>query len=281
MAWRCVLASFAFLLASCGEKVAQPTFFHEENPDRLSDWGAISVQNGELVLGHGVVPYDLNTPLFTDYAHKLRTVWSLGRPAAYQEDKALYLPLGTVITKTFYYPKDGDALLHKADLSPVNADRPLDLSSHRLMETRLLVRRADGWHAVSYVWNEDQTDATLKRVGAVIPVTLASGETREDFVYVVPNSNQCAACHAHNTLTKKIEPLGSRVGQLNRDYAYAARTTNQLEHWVEAGLMENPDRIMRLDVAWDDQGASLDDRARSYLAANCAHCHNPKGPADT
>ncbi|MEM7741563.1 MAG: hypothetical protein AAF225_12275, partial [Pseudomonadota bacterium] len=211
----------------------------------------------------------------------LRTVWSLGPPASYQEQKALELPLGTVITKTFYYPRDGENVLHQADVSPVNADRPLDLSSHRLIETRLLVRRDDGWHAVSYVWDEDQTDAKLKRVGAVIPLTLASNDQQRDFAYVVPNTNQCAACHAHNTMTNRIEPLGPRVGQLNRVYAYAEREGNQLDRWIQAGLMDNPGTPMRLDVAWDDGDASLDDRARSYLASNCAHCHNPNGPADT
>ncbi|MEO1658119.1 MAG: SO2930 family diheme c-type cytochrome [Pseudomonadota bacterium] len=279
--WRFVLAGVALLLSACGEKGVQPVFFADDNPALLSEWGAIGVQGSELVLGQGVIPYDLNTPLFTDYAHKLRTVWSLGQPAAYQEDKALEMPLGTVITKTFYYPSDGAAVLQTTDYSPVNEEQPLDLSNHRLLETRLLVRREDGWHAVSYVWNEEQTDATLKRVGAVIPLTLASDSDHQDFAYVVPNTNQCAACHAHNTLTNNVEPLGPRVGQLNRDYAYAERTANQLERWIEAGLMENPGAPMRYDAAWDDMGASLNDRARSYLASNCAHCHNPNGPADT
>ncbi|MEO1043336.1 MAG: SO2930 family diheme c-type cytochrome [Pseudomonadota bacterium] len=280
-AGRLFLLSIAFLLASCGEKVVRPTFFADENPEFLSAWGALGVRDGQLVLGQGVIPYDLNTPLFTDYAHKLRTVWSLGPPAPYQETKALEMPLGTVITKTFYYPSDGDAVFHQADLSPVNAKRPLDLASNRLMETRLLVRREDGWHAISYVWDDDQTDAKLKRVGAVIPLTLATDDGQHDFAYVVPNTNQCAACHAHNTMTNKVEPLGPRVGQLNRDYTYAEQRGNQLDRWMQAGLMENPGSSMRLEVAWNDLDASLDDRARSYLASNCAHCHNPNGPADT
>ncbi len=279
--WRVLIVTLTCLLASCGEKAVKPVFFADENPELLSEWGAIDIRGGKLVLGQGVIPYDLNTPLFTDYAHKLRTVWSMGQPAAYQENKALDLPLGTVITKTFYYPREGDVALRESDLSPVNGDNPLELSVHRLMETRLLVHREDGWHAVSYVWNDEQTEATLKRVGAVIPVTLASTDTSQEFAYVVPNTNQCAACHAHNTLTNKVEPLGPRVGQLNRDYAYAERTANQLERWVEAGLMDQPGTAMRLDAAWDDLEASLDDRARSYLASNCAHCHNPNGPADT
>jgi hypothetical protein len=41
----------------------------------LSDWGQLAVGGGALVLGEGVTPYALNTALFTDYAHKLRTVW--------------------------------------------------------------------------------------------------------------------------------------------------------------------------------------------------------------
>jgi hypothetical protein len=53
-----------------------------------------------------VLPYDLNTPLFTDYAHKLRTVWMpKGQSAVYNAENTFDFPVGTIISKTFYYPK--------------------------------------------------------------------------------------------------------------------------------------------------------------------------------
>lgn len=277
----CVAAALLFWLAACSERAAAPQFHHAENPSLLSEWGAVVVRGGALELGEGVLPYDLNTPLFTDYAHKLRTVWTPGGAAPYQEEKALDLPIGTVITKTFYYPQGGGRVLQTADHSLVHAGQGLDLRDHRLIETRLLVRRTDGWHAVSYVWNDEQTDAVLTRVGALIPLTLASADGEQDFPYVVPNTNQCAACHAHDATTKIVEPLGPRVGQLNKDYAYATGSANQLTRWIEAGLLSTAPVQPALDVAWDDRSASLSLRARSYLAANCGHCHNPRGPADT
>lgn len=269
------------LLAACAEREVRPVFFDEENPELLSAWGALAVMDGELKLGQGVLPYDLNTPLFTDYAQKLRTVWSLGGPAPYREDAAFDLPFGTVITKTFYYPEDDGKMLKVMDGAAPTAERGLDLATHRILETRLLVRREDGWHALSYVWRKDESDAVLKKTGAVIPLTLATEGQEQAFVYVVPNTNQCGACHAHNATTKKIEPLGPRAGQLNRDYPYAGGAENQLVRWARRGIVEAPVFAARLEAAWDDEEASLDARARSYLAANCAHCHNPKGPADT
>lgn len=281
MKLRAFVMVLAGLLAGCSGGRPEPVFHADENPPRLSDWGAVAVRDGRLVLGEGVLAYDLNTPLFTDYAHKLRTVWSPGAPAPYQEESAFDLPVGTVITKTFYYPEESGRVLKAASLTPMNAARGLDLSRHRLIETRVLVRRADGWHAVSYLWDEDESDAALKRTGAVVPLTMAGiGESRE-FSYIVPDTNQCAACHAHDATAKRIEPLGPRAGQLNRPYRYAEGEGNQLARWVRAGLIAPPPAAPRRDVAWDDPAAPLDARARSYLQANCAHCHNPSGPADT
>src|SRR5258707_10137256 len=64
------------------------------------------LDRGNLALNDGVVPYDLNTPLFSDYAHKLRTIWMpRGRSAKYSADGGFEFPVGTIITKTFYYPR--------------------------------------------------------------------------------------------------------------------------------------------------------------------------------
>ncbi|GGY37950.1 SO2930 family diheme c-type cytochrome [Parvularcula lutaonensis] len=279
---RLLIIAVLVFAAACSDRQVTPRFHASQNPQLLSEWGAIAVEGEILALGRGVTPYALNTPLFTDYAHKLRTVWTMGDASPYQEQDVFALPVGTVITKTFYYPTSGDSVLQAEDLESVNGANPLDLSRHRLIETRLLVRRDDGWHPLSYIWNEAQTDAVLKRTGAVIPLTLVAEDGGErSFAYVVPNKNQCAACHATNATTKEISPIGPSAGQLNRFYWYAEGERNQLLAWAERGLIERPVSVPIRQVSWMDPEASLDARARSYLAANCAHCHNPKGPADT
>ena len=270
----------ALLLSACGQGTVTPVFHADANPPTLAEWGVLASDGKTLALGEGVTPYTLQQPLFTDYAHKLRTVWIPDGHAMPVEGAAYDFPVGTVISKTFYYPTDSGDVLKRPDTQPVSAARPLTLSDHRLIETRILVRREEGWHPVSYVWNADQTEAELKRTGAVIPLALASEQGRQSFAYIVPNENQCAACHADNATTGVIRPLGPRPEQLAGTYDYGLGSTSQLSHWQSSGLLAaNADT-----AAWPafaDPDASLPERARAYLASNCAHCHNPVGPADT
>jgi hypothetical protein len=159
-------AMAACVLSACTQNQQPVSFIAEGNPARLSDWHLMAVAGGRLNLNTGVVPYDLNTPLFTDYAQKLRTVWMpKGRSAVYNADTTFEFPVGTIISKTFYYPKasgPAKAVLATYDTSKNGGDK-LDLANVRLIETRLLVRRADGWIALPYVWNPEQTEAVLRR----------------------------------------------------------------------------------------------------------------------
>ena len=168
-------------LAACEP---EPKLFDRDSfPDRLSEWGLLTVAGGGLKLHSESTAYDLNAPLFTDYAHKLRTVWTpADATGSIAADGELLLPVGAVITKTFYYPADGQGMIH-VDADPVQfTDDGLNLDQVYLMETRLLVHLEDGWHGLPYVWNEDQTDATLEITGGVYPVNVTGiGE----FNYVV------------------------------------------------------------------------------------------------
>ena len=106
----CLLA----VLASCARAPAPVTFVAEGRPEHLSDWHLLNVAGARLAPNAGVLPYDLVTPLFSDYAHKLRTVWMpAGQSARYSADKAFDFPVGTILSKTFYYPRAGspDAVL--------------------------------------------------------------------------------------------------------------------------------------------------------------------------
>src|ERR1700712_5009715 len=102
------------LLASCSRAPAPVNFVAEGKPSHLSDWHVLTVSGGRLAPNAGVLPYDLVTPLFSDYAHKLRTVWMpAGQSAKYTADKSFEFPVGTILSKTFYYPRGAtsDAVL--------------------------------------------------------------------------------------------------------------------------------------------------------------------------
>ena len=279
------------LLAALGgcARAPQPVhYFAEGRPAHLSDWQVVFRDRGRLALNARVVPYDLTTPLFSDYAHKLRTLYlPPGSSARYDATQTFDFPVGTIITKTFYYPRGSDAATSVSrtyDQSRDFAGEGLDLSRVRLIETRLLVRRAHGWEALPYVWNAQQTDAELARTGDEVALELLADDgSREAFTYVVPNENQCAGCHVTDLKTKAIAPIGPKARHLNRDYAYAGGTQNQLEHLAKLGYLTGlpaPAEVPR-NANWRDSAAPLEARARAYLDVNCGHCHNPKGPADT
>ncbi|MFC6980796.1 hypothetical protein [Microbulbifer taiwanensis] len=160
----------------------------------------------------------------------------------------------------------------------------LDLDRVRLVETRLLVKRADGWQALPYVWNAEQTEATLEIAGDASRLQLVgtSGESA-GFTYVVPDANQCAGCHADNHTKKAIAPLGPRARHLNKDYPYAGGAQNQLLHWQQIGYLSELPEFAGIprNADYADTSLSLEERARAYLDINCGHCHNPSGAADT
>lgn len=277
-------AGVVAVLASCARTPAPVSFIADGKPQHLSDWHLLNVGGGRLVPNAGVLPYDLVTPLFSDYAHKLRTVWMpAGVSAAYSPDKAFEFPVGTVLSKTFYYPRGGDkdAVLKTYDMEPGAPAAGLDLSRVRLVETRVLVRRADGWTVLPYVWNADQTEADLERTGDEKSLELVDAQGHgQKFTYVVPNENQCASCHVTNLKGGQFTPLGPKARNLNRTLAYADGTDNQIARWVKAGFLTGvPSGELPRAADWRDEHAPLADRARSYLDVNCAHCHQAGGTA--
>ncbi|WP_368561576.1 SO2930 family diheme c-type cytochrome [Pseudoxanthomonas sp. UTMC 1351] len=278
-------------LAACGK--SEPVhFFAEGQPTALSDWHVVEREDGRLTLNKGVIPYDLNTPLFSDYAHKLRTIWMpAGVSARYSDTGSFDFPVGTIISKTFYYPLpskqpwDGKSVARTLPQDDALEKETLDLSKVRLIETRLLVHRKEGWIALPYVWNDAQTDATLERTGAVIPLELVDAAgARKAANYQVPDQNQCAGCHATDNRSRKIQPIGPKARHLNRDFTYAEGPENQLTHLSRIGYLTGapaPGQAPRAADWTNTVHASLDDRARAYLDINCGHCHSATGPAIT
>jgi uncharacterized repeat protein (TIGR03806 family) len=220
-----------------------------------------------------------------------------GTSAKYSADGNFEFPVGTIITKTFYYPRpngaarDQKAVARTYDQSADfggdrdrGRERGLQLANVRLIETRILVRRAAGWEALPYVWNSAQTEAVLARTGDAKALELVSDDgAREAFTYVVPNENQCAGCHVVDLKTKQIAPIGTKARHLNRAYAYVGGSENQLVHLTKLSMLSgisDPASAPK-NADWRDAVQPLDARARAYLDINCGHCHNAKGPANT
>jgi uncharacterized repeat protein (TIGR03806 family) len=288
-----IVAAVSFWLGFTATRPARaptPHFSTEGYPAALSDWGMVAAARGRLMLGEGVVPYDLATPLFSDYAGKLRAIYvPKGTAAAYDPGKTFDFPVGTIISKTFYYPvpsgadRMSGAVLPAAGADTQSGASGLDLSHVRLIETRILARRASGWMALPYVWNDAQTEAVLMRTGALVKLTLQRSGGSEDIAYAVPNVNQCASCHTVDHASRQIAPIGPKARHLNKSFPYAEGAENQLAHWQRIGMLTGgpaPAAAPR-DLDYRDVSAPLEARARAYLDINCGHCHNAAGLART
>ena len=188
----------------------------------------LSATAARLALNERVVPYDLNTPLFSDYAHKLRTVWMPeGAGAKYQSAQSVRLP-------GRHHPQQ-DLLLparrRRRWLSPAHlrssrdyAGEGLDLQECRLIETRLLVRREHGWEALPYVWNAEQTDAELERTGDEVPLELvaADGDANHSPTSC-PMRTSAPAATSPTSARRPEHRLGLKARHLNRDYGLRER----------------------------------------------------------
>jgi uncharacterized repeat protein (TIGR03806 family) len=227
--------------------------------ERLSDYGLFEEPLAQLKASNGVLAYNVNTPLFSDYAEKARFVrLPSGTSAHFSSEGAFEFPDGTLVAKNFYY---GEGL------------------NKQIVETRILLKTSKGWEAWPYVWNEDQTEAYLEIAGAYRKVSIAtpSGESLE-LDYMVPNKNQCKNCH---DWSGNLQPIGLQAKHLDKNLDYGSGEKNQLLHWQELGLLSDYPESESIRLASWEAGAfdQLDLRARSYLDINCGHCHNPKGSA--
>lgn len=245
-------------------------------PSTLSATGAFS-DLGSLTTRSGLIEYDVNSPLWTDGAAKKR--W-LAIPNDGVADAAAE-KIGFSETGAWQFPK-GSVLVKQFDL-PVSEANPSVL---RRMETRFLVHGDDGvYYGVTYRWREDGMDADLLLDGedANITITTAAGGTKQQ-VWSFPSRADCRSCH--NTTAGHV--LGPRTHQMNRDLLYMAtgRTDNQLRALNHLGLFSpalNESAIggFARSVAVTDTAHPLETRVRSYVDANCSHCHQPGNLATT
>jgi uncharacterized repeat protein (TIGR03806 family) len=263
----CALPALLLALMACSQRPVTP-HMEEPFPKQLSKWGLFTASTPQLRPNTGVIPYDLNTPLFSDYASKYRFIWMPGGTAAqYRADDVFEFPVGTILAKTFAFPDASGGRF------------PGSGSKQRLIETRLLVHAKAGWVALPYIWDSAGHDATLQLVPDPVAIHfIDSAGHPHDFNYVIPNANECHECHDNQ---KVLLPIGLKARNLNKDFAYAEGSENQLAYLARVGYLQGlpTDSPLPKAARWDDSSAALSDRARAYLDNNCAHCHQPGGQA--
>ncbi len=233
-------------------------------PTLLSETGAFA-DLATLTPTNGLIPYTVNSPLWSDAAVKTR--WAA-------------IPTNTTInfaaTGEWDFP-DGTVFVKHFAL----ATNDTDPNSLRRLETRLLVRDTNNTvYGATYKWRPDYSDAELvtTMLNEEIVITTATGVRTQTWSY--PGRQDCLRCHT----VAAGGVLGVKTRQLNGNLTYPTSgvTDNQLRTWNHLGLFDAPlnePTIPNYDkvVPITDETASLEFRVRSYLDANCAHCHRPSG----
>jgi uncharacterized repeat protein (TIGR03806 family) len=232
-------------------------------PALLSQTGVFS-DTAKRIANPGFIPYDLNVAFWSDGADKSRWIAVPHGQIAFAPSGEWRFPPGTVFVKNF-------------DLS-VDAANP---AGKRRLETRLLVRDADGGvYGVVYKWRADGSDADLLAgsEAETLSIKSATGEVGQRTWYY-PSRQDCLTCHTANA----GGVLGVKTRQLNRSYTYPSGVNdNELRAWNQVGLFtpalkDDAIRAFPALAGADDPSRSLQDRARSYLDANCSQCHRPGG----
>jgi uncharacterized repeat protein (TIGR03806 family) len=232
-------------------------------PKLLSQTGAFK-DTAHMVPSEELVPYDLIIPFWSDGAQKLRWIALPAGKIQFSPSGEWVFPAGTVFVKTFELP--------------VDARNP---QLKRRLETRLLMVQGGGLvYGVVYKWRADLSDADLLPDGLKesVPITSETGETHSQ-TWNYPSRKDCITCHTQ--LSGGV--LGVKTREMNHDFAYPSGITdNELREWNHLSMFATPLREADIKdlprvAAPGDTSRSLEDRARSYLDANCSQCHRPGG----
>jgi len=243
--------------------LGMPSEANGQIPPLLSQTAVFS-DTPKRIVSPGLIPYDLNVAFWSDGADKSRWIAVPAGQILFSPAGEWRFPAGTVFVKNFDLPTD--------------AANP---GTKRRLETRLLVCDSRGGvYGVVYKWRPDGSDADLLSVSATenIQIKSAAGEVHEQTWYY-PSRQDCLTCHTAGA----GGVLGVKTRQLNRSITYPSGVTdNELRTWNHLGLFapafkDEDLRSFAALAAGGDTTRSLQDRARSYLDANCAQCHRPGG----
>ncbi len=232
-------------------------------PPRLSQTGAFK-DVARLTPSDSLIPYDLIVSFWSDGAEKSR--W-LSVP---ENQKIKFAPAGEWV-----FPK-GTVFVKHFELA---TDETHPEVSHRL-ETRLLVcDDRGGVYGVAYKWRADNRDADLLATNLTESILIKTVTGVRTQMWYYPSRQDCLTCHTANA----GYVLGVKTRQLNHEFTFPSGVAdNELRAWNHIGMfatnlaeadLENLPKL----ASFDDPARSLADRARSYLDANCAHCHRPEG----
>lgn len=208
--------------------------------------------------------YEVNSPLWSDLAEKTRafvlpagakihvrncTATPADCPNGAADEGRWDFPVGSVMIKTFAFDT-------------------------KLVETRLFMHvDATNWVGYSYQWDEAQKEATLVSSDGV-SVMFNTGTRTVSWHY--PSQMDCTNCHN----AAGGSTIGPETAQMNRSVA----ATNQIDKLATLGLFETPPAkpykaalVAPYAVGGAPAGGTTEQRARSYLHANCGFCHRTGG----
>jgi len=255
------------LLASINNSIYRLTYNNssvgQPLPPTLSETGAFADLE-TLTPNPGIVPYEVNVPFWSDDAlkHRWFSVPDTNQFLTFNPEGAWPAPAGTVWIKHF-----------ELELTPGVAE------SRRRLETRFLVRNSEGTYGITYRWNDSQTEATLvPEAGLDETFLIQDGPIARSQTWRYPARSECLVCHT----PLAGHALSFNTHQLNRDVSHQEGRTNQILALAAAGYFSNPPQQtaqLPAFVEATNQNASIESRARSYLAVNCVQCHQPGGAA--
>ena len=234
-----------------------------EFPTRLSETGLLA-DTAHYRLAPGVYPFDIAAPMWSDHATVQRAVALPGTSSLVQAGDLFEVPTNAVFVRTLSLEME--------------RGRP---ETSRRIETQILHFDGLNFNGYSYRWNEQQSDAELvDKDGLVVNLTIEDPSAplgRRDQSWRFLSRSECVRCH--------ISRYNSRFGNLTGlvPEQLSAPTTpsdlTELERLGELDLIIGARPVRSapgLVNPYDETGAP-ERRARSWLHANCAHCHRRDG----
>jgi uncharacterized repeat protein (TIGR03806 family) len=258
---------FGLIVRPTGQTCKAPADI-ENPPMKLSQTGCVDPMDPTKPAA-SLIPYDVNSPLWSDGAAKQRfmalpdgqlihvkdctrdpaSCASVKGSGSNPDEGHWEFPVGTVLVKSFLF-------------------------RNKFLETRLFIHLPTKWAGITYEWSDDQKDATLLDFFGKDKMVMNDAGTMQTWSF--PGRNDCNDCH-----NKSVGfSLGLETAQLNKDLQYSpGNTANQIATLEHIGMFDAPVPIKPalLNPGADTQAATLTSRARSYMQANCAICHRPEG----